>query len=130
MKKLNIIFVMLECFLVMGFISCDSNGDSGSSGGSGTGVVGTWEGTETMTEAGITMTFKMTLILKADNTYTADAIMSVMGVDYPSVDHGTYSVSGNTITLLSHDGDVATGTISGNKITFSEDGETIVLTKK
>ncbi len=41
----------------------------------------------------------------------------------------TYSVTGTTIRLTASDGEVATGTIGGNTLTFVADGDTFVFTK-
>jgi len=35
---------------------------------------------------------------------------------------GTYTVSGSTITIISVDGDIETGTLSGNTLSFDDSG--------
>ncbi|CAN5705788.1 hypothetical protein BH23GEM1_BH23GEM1_00490 [soil metagenome] len=42
---------------------------------------------------------------------------------------GRYAVSGSVITFTYSDGDVITGTISGNTLQFTEDGETAVFVR-
>ena len=126
MKKITAFLVMLVCLftLGLGLVSCDSGGGSGSSGGGGsTSVVGKWTATET--EEGITAI--ITLDFRANSTY----ILSVTVMGYTeTIESGTYSVSGNKITLSSPDGESSTGTINGNKMTFTGDGESIVFTKQ
>lgn len=53
------------------------------------------------------------------------------GVVTPSteVDTGTYAVNGTTITLTDAEGDVISGTLSGDTLTFSSDGITAVSRK-
>ncbi len=42
---------------------------------------------------------------------------------------GRYTVSGTTVTFTDSDGDVLTGTISGNNLQFTEDGMTAVFVR-
>lgn len=42
---------------------------------------------------------------------------------------GQYTVSGSAVTFTDSDGDVIAGTISGNSLTFSEDGMTAVFVR-
>jgi Ca2+-binding RTX toxin-like protein len=102
-------FVVLLIAAMFTMAGCDNDGDDGDGTGGGGGsneLIGTaWRYTDTETSLTVVMTFT-----DASNvTYTYS--------DGTSSDIGTYTVSGNTITL-SLFGQQQSGTITGNKIQF------------
>jgi hypothetical protein len=72
-----------------------------------------------------------TVVLKSDFTYTATFVGSatIGGQTTPATDtsNGTFTLSGSTITFVEAGVIEAVGTISGDTMTVTSDGEIIVL---
>jgi hypothetical protein len=102
---LGILVMMLVFGMVV--VGCDNYSTSGGGGGGGnTDLSGTWANTT----AGYCIKFTKT-------TYELDK--GYYGTDpFNAEEEGTYTVKGNTVNMSSTKGP-RTGTISGNKITFT-----------
>jgi len=107
-------------------INCDN--DKSPSGPIGTGLVGTWKLTQmTYVNPDTTVTFNssqlaligfsITAILKSDSTYQTTEIDE----GETTVETGTWSVSGHTITTISSENEtvVVEYDLSGNKLTIT-----------
>jgi len=121
MKKVKGLFLGV-CLLGFGLLlaSCD-NGITDNSAG---GVVGTWAGQYQFDG----MTVLVTWELRPDLTVTTREFVPALGFTIEV--SGTYSVSGNTITVRSDYGYTQNGTISGNTIIFVVEGIVIILTRQ
>lgn len=136
MKLKSILIVTLILAIAAFFLmSCDD--DSPSKPGTG-GLVGTWVLTKitVISSAGEfsydpeDMGYSVTVVLNSDNTFQATEEDEEEGT---SVETGTWSASGSTLTITSSDGETVSGTysIKGNKLTITiteeEEGETYTI---
>ncbi len=131
LKSRFLTVIVLFGFVALFSISC---GDDNPVASEEESIVGTWVLTKmTATFSGVTLTIpademSITVTIKSDNTYQATIIEE--GITTPET--GTWSISGNTVTLTDSDGEIttATFTIEGNKLTisFTETEEGVVLT--
>lgn len=65
-----------------------------------------------------------------DEAFTTRQTVGTQVTDDPQTDAGTWVVSGNKVTLTASDGSPLTGTASGNHITASVGGFTLVYVKE
>jgi hypothetical protein len=126
--------------LALTFFACSSGGDDDDGGGGGS-AVGTWSGQYTLNVEGGTVITYMTLELRAGGVAIATTTGTYisMGMEMPLEtfeDIGSWSQSGNVLTLVTADGESDTVTISGNTISLPIYDEydnvtgTMVLTKQ
>jgi hypothetical protein len=119
--KLRKEFFMKNVFRLIGFIAiaavigftmtaCDSDGGGGDDVLNGT----TWEGINI--EEGQTVTYTLKF-----NTPKINMVRTPSSGQSSTIT-GTYSVSGNTVTIY-YLGETITGTLSGNTLALHEDGE-------
>ena len=103
-------------------------------GGGGSGAAGSYKMTK-MNAAGVEMNIDdlaalagvdmtVTLELKADGNFTLD--MSALGTGSVS---GTWTASGNTVTLSSEGEDIA-ATLNGNTLVMEQDGQSLTFEKQ
>lgn len=103
-------------------------------GGGGGGPAGSYKMTK-MNAAGVEMNIEdlaamagvdmtVTLELKADGNFTLD--MSALGTGSVS---GTWTSSGNTVTLSSEGEDIA-ATLNGNTLVMEQDGQSLTFEKQ
>jgi hypothetical protein len=120
MKNILKLLGIIALVAVIGFgvIACDNGGGGGGGGGGSTSLAGTtWKATM----EGMTLTLSLT-----QTTYT----ISFTGGNIPP-ETGSYTVSGNTVTINSPEMGKMTGTLSadGKTLTINEMGG-LVFTKQ
>ena len=118
MKKLSLVIVTLVAFSCMMLTSCKKDKLDGT----------TWTATESATEEGVTVTSTVTLAFE-DGEF--DITVSVMS--FSMKQHGTYTYVDPKVTLTATvDGQTSSmeGTVNGDKMTLSMDGESYTLTKQ
>ena len=143
MKQIKILFFTLAVAL-MG-ISLTACGDDNDEPGGGS-IVGTWEGDflhwfeSTNGQDGFYESSKGYIKFNDDNTYISvsdivytDEWVEIYGVDKHEIEieHGSYKISGNTITLADSDQTYSpvTFSVKGNKLTIVTLGLTFTFTR-
>lgn len=121
MKKFTkiIALVLVSAMLALLFVGC------GSGSGSSNSIVGKWEIKEEAEGMSVSMVFEF----KANGDL---AMTSEMNGSELASQKGTYKVDGDqiTVTLEGEDPETSTFSISGDKLTISDGGSEIVLTRK
>ena len=122
-------FIVILLIVILFVLSCD---DDSPSKPNASDLIGTWVLTK-MTVGGneynpVEMGFSVTIIFNSDGTFQSTEIDG----EETTVDTGTWSTSGNTLTITStEDGVTISGpySVAGNKLTITitdeEDGELI-----
>ena len=117
--------VVLITTIVLSMSACGGDDDTSTDNGGNVSLIGTkW--IDTWLDGGYESTNTIHFISATTCTITVTATNP--GVTPPDPQTLTYSVSGNTITFTGEGGSF-TGTVSGNNLYVSFQGETIVYTK-
>jgi hypothetical protein len=125
MKKLIIMKKLIKLSLLLCFVlpilitSCDKDELSD--------LVGTWEYSDT--EQGVTLSISITF--NSDNTGKMLLTMTFAGETETESGNFTWSTEGDILSITTEDETTSVKySISGNKLTITEDGEDMVFTRK
>jgi hypothetical protein len=134
MKKKSVLVAILIVLLTLTFAIIGCGDDSGSSGVEGTWKAKlqdqpNWDSMKSMYEMmGIQGDTVMATMEFKGGKVTVTNIDPKTNEEETS--EGTYTQSGNTVTMTSKDGEKGTATVSGNKLTIkSENGDEVVFKK-
>ena len=121
-KYYYLLMVMLMALVSVGFAACGDDDDEPK----GSDIVGTWQISD---EEGVIL-----LQFTKDGKFNEVDIVSEEGVADLFIYHGTYSVSGNKLTVTyvyDHESETVgcTYSVNGDKLSITDDGYTSIFTR-
>ncbi len=110
---LSLIAVLMA--VVFSFSSCEKNEDDEDTNP----LVGTWVGSETVSQGALQMKVDVEVVFESNKTYVLN--YTVQGIPAPMKEAGTYSYTSDEIILTNEKGEKKTSkySINGNKLKFN-----------